>query len=410
MQIAVHLIPQEIADETMRLMSPRYVTKYKKNLQNINVPNHETLNGLAVATKIEYDDPSELKEPRLYYDNYTELLKDVEVNKKISLNRIILFSGKVGELEYHNQVTTLGRLRLSKMMGADIDSIPGLLSKPLGQIDAGASARMVSYLQQYPDYVEKLNEIQKYALRVVTAKGVVTFDFDTLYADTDNETYTEIRNIVDSDKYTDKQKSLLITEKYKEYLNKVKDTIRDDVKKDIKDANRVKIDSIVAMVAPSFIVSGVDEKPIINRTTLIGGMSSKDYIYHAIENRSLQSIKQSSTPSSGFLSRQLRFLMSDYVYKSNEEDPDNTCIMIPKYRSEGRTAPNGKRYPKFNGKPNEDDLVPVRSIVTKSKELGVVTSDLISSLYHFDMKDNDPIGISFATSLTQSITQHSLSL
>ena len=42
-QIAVHLIPQEIADETMRLMSPRYVTKYKKNLQNINVPSHETL-------------------------------------------------------------------------------------------------------------------------------------------------------------------------------------------------------------------------------------------------------------------------------------------------------------------------------------------------------------------------------
>lgn len=31
-QIAVHLIPQEYADETMRLMSPRYVTKYKKNL------------------------------------------------------------------------------------------------------------------------------------------------------------------------------------------------------------------------------------------------------------------------------------------------------------------------------------------------------------------------------------------
>lgn len=42
-QIAVHMIPKELSDETMKLMSPRYVTKYKKNLQNIHVFNHETL-------------------------------------------------------------------------------------------------------------------------------------------------------------------------------------------------------------------------------------------------------------------------------------------------------------------------------------------------------------------------------
>jgi hypothetical protein len=42
-QIAVHLVPQEIAEETMRKMSPRYVMKYKKNLEPINVPSHETL-------------------------------------------------------------------------------------------------------------------------------------------------------------------------------------------------------------------------------------------------------------------------------------------------------------------------------------------------------------------------------
>lgn len=204
---------------------------------------------------------------------------------------MIVFNGTIdlpdgGKLEYRNQVTTLGRLRLSKMIGADIDTIPGLLKsstdKPFGVIDGGAASRMVSYLQQYPDYIERLNEIQKYALRVVTAKGVVTFDFDTLYAETDNETYREIREIVDSPKYTDKQKSLLITEKYKEYLEKVKGTIREDVKADIKDANRVKIDSIVAMVAPAFIVSGVEETPIINKTTLVNGMTSKDYVYHAI--------------------------------------------------------------------------------------------------------------------------------
>lgn len=208
------------------------------------------------------------------------------------MNKIILFNGTItlpdgGKLEYHNQPTTLGRLRLSKMMNADIDTVPGLLKPkssdiPFGMIDAGAASRLVSYLQQYDDYVEKFNEIQKYALRVVTAKGVVTFDFDTLYAETDNETYREIREIADSQKLTDRQKSLLITEKYKQYLEKVKDSMRDDMKSDIKDANRVKIDSIVAMVAPQFIVSGVDETPIVNKTTLVNGMTSKDYVYHAI--------------------------------------------------------------------------------------------------------------------------------
>ena len=101
--------------------------------------------------------------------------------------------------------------------------------------------------------------------------------------------------------------------------------------------------------------------------------------------------------------------MSDYVYKLGE-DTDNKCIMLPRYRAEGRMGPNGKTYPKFTGKPNEFDLVPVRSIVTKSKELGVVTPDCVSTLYHFDLKDNDPIGISFSTSLTEAITQKALSL
>ena len=131
----------------------------------------------------------ELKNPHIYYDDYAELVKDVEVNKKLSLNKLILFNGSIktpdgGEIKYNNQVTTLGRLRLSKMMGGDIDTIPGLLKQPLTQMDGGAGSRMVSYLQQFPDYIERLNEIQKYALRVVTAKGVITFDFDTLYAET----------------------------------------------------------------------------------------------------------------------------------------------------------------------------------------------------------------------------------
>jgi hypothetical protein len=38
------------------------------------------------------------------------------------------------------------------------------------------------------------------------------------------------------------------------------------------------------------IVSGVDEKPILTRGNLLQGFSESEYISHAIENRSLQSI------------------------------------------------------------------------------------------------------------------------
>ena len=64
-------------------------------------------------------------------------------------------------------------------------------------------------------------------------------------------------------------------------------------------SNRVKMDSIIDMVAPALMVSGVEEKPVILRNTLMTGLTESDYHSHAIENRSLQSIKNSGTPKSG---------------------------------------------------------------------------------------------------------------
>ncbi len=79
--------------------------------------------------------------------------------------------------------------------------------------------------------------------------------------------------------------------------------------------------------------------------------------------------------------------------------------MIPRYKALGRTAPNGKVYsdkPLVNG--NEDDLVPVRSIVTKnSGNLSVITPDLINRRFAQDFTDQAAIGLSFATSLTEGM-------
>lgn len=115
-------------------------------------------------------------------------------------------------------------------------------------------------------------------------------------------------------------------------------------------------------------------------------------------------------PSSGFLTRQISFLLNNYIYKEGE-DTENPGLLIPRYKALGRTAPNGKVYsekPLVNG--NEDDLVPVRSIVTKNKgDLSVVTPDMVGKKFK-DFTPDAALGLSFATSLTENITQSALGL
>lgn len=110
-------------------------------------------------------------------------------------------------------------------------------------------------------------------------------------------------------------------------------------------------------------------------------------------------------PSSGYLTRQISFVLNHYIYHENEEDVDNPGLLIPRYKALGRTAPNGKVYsekPLANG--SEDDLVPVRSIVTKNKgNLSVITPDLICKKFASDFTDQAAIGLSLATSLTEGI-------
>ena len=170
----------------------------------------------------------------------------------------------------------------------------GILKDPFERISAKAATKLSLYLNQFPeDGVEKRKELQKFALRVVSLAGVVTFDFKTLYADTNTELYKEICNIADSKELTDRQKLALLTEKYAKFEKETAEGFSSDLKNELARANRVKLNSIVALTMPQLIISGVDEKPVITRGSLLTGYTEKDMIYHTIENRSLQSIKVS---------------------------------------------------------------------------------------------------------------------
>ena len=290
--IAVTLVPEEARDETYDRMSPRYVNTYKKNNEPIFVFAHEALNGAAISTEYTYEDPKELEDPRYYYTDYKQLLKDVEIDKKIKIGTPIVFTGKVGGIDYKSKITAYGRLRISKIIEADVDKI-GIFKNPYERINAKSAAKLCQYLYQFPDGVEKMRDLQKFFLRVVTKAGVVTFDFHTLYAPYKNKLYEELCNVQDSPDLTDKQKLLMMTELYGKYEKSIENEFSDDLKDELARANRVKLSSIVSMTMPQLIISSVDEKPVITRGTLLSGYTEDEYDYHAIENRSLQSIKVS---------------------------------------------------------------------------------------------------------------------
>ena len=294
--VSIILCPEEAKEDTYKKMSPRYNYIYKKTLENVFEFNMETLNGLACATEVK-GTPEELKDPKHFYTDYTELLKDVEVNKTLDYNTPIVFTGKIGDVKYRNKKTTYGRLRVSKIIEADLDEIKvggeKILKNPYERINATSAAKLMTYLQSQPGAVEKANQLQKYALKVVSLAGVVTFDHATLYADTNTKTYKKVREIADSTELSDPQKIILLTDIWKKYEKEVENEFSDDLKQELDMAKRVKLSSIVAINMPQLIISGVDEVPRVTKGNLLEGYSEEEYLVHAIENRSLQSIKQS---------------------------------------------------------------------------------------------------------------------
>ena len=84
---------------------------------------------MAVATEYVVDDPEELKSPRHYYTDYVTLLKDAEVYKVIKPGTPIVYTGKIGNVDYQSKITSYGRIRISKILDADLDYI-NVLSDP----------------------------------------------------------------------------------------------------------------------------------------------------------------------------------------------------------------------------------------------------------------------------------------
>lgn len=104
-------------------------------------------------------------------------------------------------------------------------------------------------------------------------------------------------------------------------------------------------------------------------------------------------------------------MLNNYTFTREGEDKDNEGLMIPRYLATGRTAPNGKIYPEV-ARTNEDDLVPVRSIVKKKTgDINLVTPDLLGKRFlQASFPNNSALGLSAGTSFSESTTQSILGL
>ena len=71
-----------------------------------------------------------------------------------------------------------------------------------------------------------------------------------MYSNCDTDTYKKICNIADSKDLNDKQKLLILTDEYRKYEKEVENSFSSDLKNELARANRVKLNSIVAMTMP----------------------------------------------------------------------------------------------------------------------------------------------------------------
>lgn len=261
-------------------MSPRYINTYHKTNTPIYTPSLETLNGLNELSEVAPEQPGDLDDPKEYYTSWKDLVVDAEVKKTLPTKKPIVFTGKIGTETYDHKITTYGRLKISKVIDADLDNVK--IDDPLKAINGKSGAKLYQFLLGKPDGPERIKELQRIALQEVTKAGVVTFNFSNLSIDTNTDTYKKLRSIVDDPELSDKDKLLRVTDLYDKYCKEVQGEFREDLKKELKRAGKVKLTSLSDMNTPQLIISGVDEKVNINHGSLLEGLSEREYQVHAI--------------------------------------------------------------------------------------------------------------------------------
>lgn len=384
--MSFYVINDSATDYVVERMSPKNMIYYKKSLDPMFVPNHEVMNGLIIATKIINN------ENILEFDTIDDAL--IARNKRqIRYQTIIKLADK------DDKQTTLGRYILSELFGVDLDiALDGITNS----ITSKNIIPLISKLSDYEDRTERLQKIQEFALKVVTITGASAPKLSELYAPISEEFSKQIREVFDSTVMTESEKSLKARLIYTDYIKNELNSLDSDLVIKINESSRAKLEQVIAITRVQLNV-GVNKEVTVSNSTIAGGMIPRDYERHAIENRGTQDIKVQSVPLSGNLTRQFVYLAQEYTF-TEVVDENNTGIFVNAKDAIGRTSMDGTVITKVPSEPQ----VRVRSILGDSKNERVIRIDEISRL--ITHSDNDNLGISMMSSLTEGITQGALKL
>lgn len=380
-------IPNELKDYAVENASPKNMIYYEKDHSFLFKFNHESLNGVIISSKCILQDEEPKKfisfdDVQAAFDN-----SDIEVDTAI---------------EFDNKITSYGRIKIGKIINADLDVILG------ENVPFNAKNVSVLYglLSKYdPETrVSMFQKLQEFVLEMVYLSGETTLKLEEVYQELPEEFINEIKEIMNSDEYTTEEKMMYIQERHENFLRDYINGMDSGVRLRIEESSRMKINAYIEMNTPQ-ILYGANSSVSVSEGTLINGLTEAEYVSHALNNRKLLELKFKAVPTSGYLTRQLTTLGEKLILRKGD-DPENEGILLPRNRVEGRTLIDGAKV----GKSNSDELVRVRSILSSTKDY--LTQDMISTFNRviFDQDGIDHKGVSFMMALTESSTQKGLSL
>lgn len=382
--MSFYVIPSEVQSSIIECMSPKNMVYYKKSLDPLFLPNHEVMNGLIIATKV-------IRTQDILTFASVEDAEQARRKRQIKYQTVIMIDGKQ---------TTLARKILSDLFGTDLDEVLNGVDNPLNSKDV---VPLISKLSDFTDRTDRIQKIQEFALKVITIAGISAPKLSELYSSIDKEFKDKVKDVLESPILSENEKSVKVRAIYEEYVKSETNKLDKELVVRIQESSRAKINQLLAITLPQLNV-GVDGDVTVSDSTIINGMSPRDYERHATENRAVQDIKVQSVPLSGNLTRQFVYLGCSYQYQEGTDDT-NPGILVKMKSAVGRTMIDGTIITKNNS----DELVRVRSVLTSNPKYGtIILSDQISSLIPY--KNGSNIGISMISSLTEGITQKALSL
>jgi len=383
-QMSFYVVPNEFFDYVDSQLNARTILYKKKNLNPSFLPRQEILSGLIIASSIRVNSEA------LAFDT----LEQAEQYRKSHL-----------EVKYQDRMfisskkTTLGRAKLSDYFQIDLDAVTGE-DKP---INKETVLDLYLKLHELPDWIDRQNDIEKFALLCITLNGSTTLSIEKLMMDVNPEFEDEVKKVAESKVLNAKQKSLRYQELYNKYAEDHLSKYSEDIKNELTNQSRADIKNLVATSFPTLIVGLTgDFKP--SKRTLINGMTEQDYKDLSISSRGVSQTKVILTPASGNTTRLLVFALEEMTY-TDGNDEKNSGIYLEAWRAIGRTKIDGTIVERTKSK----ELVKVRSLLTSTlMNPYLVTSDMISNLFNY--REGQAIGQSWAMVWNESTTQSALAL